>query len=250
MWLLVLLFELLISISPIQATYLTGGVEHDEVVAPMPAELGVGKPYQAPKLPPAIALNWHQVPPWLPGGYYERKSSFRTIARYPYAQGSPPLRGHTVFKQAVVFGKLLDAAGNAWDENILPSISHATSDRGEFNEHILSKDYLALEPDRVVWHQKSYSIFTDWFTKRITKSTQFDVIKTIVKKNKRGDILITDDVQEYDFAGHPLQHYVAVGTEHRIADFKPVSYDHGIDLRASLTQHLLTIGQADLAPVQ
>jgi hypothetical protein len=233
-----------IAISPACAELLQGGVQHREYLPQMPAELQAGSTYQE-AAPPPVTIVWYPLPRWLAGKYESDYITNEVVQIYSATAPAHASSGAMVHKEN--FGLQLDNTGSVWHADILPKTSVWEGAQRNL-QMTVSKECITTSNERIVLHIHNQSVILDPSNQRITHSEQVDGYKTITLQNNNGDLSVYDDIQEYDSNGSPLDRYIAKYTMHRIQNFAPQDYDHGIDLRASLAQFLTSIGRAQLIP--
>jgi hypothetical protein len=243
--LLSLLFLCLsVFIQPAGAELLQGGVQHKEFLPQMPSEVQPGSTYLQGQAQ-ATSIVWYPLPRWLMGVF---ESDFITNQVVQvYSPAAPRHASSGRLQHTEGFGVQLDKTGRAWHADFLP---HKSIWQGSLEEiqTTLEKECTFTNDDKLVLHIHNHCVYVNPATQVIDHVEQVDGFKTITLKDDQGDLAIYDDIQEYDSNGKPLDRYIATSTMQRIRNFEPLDFKNGIDLRASLARHLVSIGRSDLIP--
>jgi hypothetical protein len=239
-----LIFCLIIFVNPVWSETIQGGVEHSEYLPAMPQQMQPGSAYYAA---PAQAANviWYPIPNWMVGTF---ESDYITNqVTQVYSQAAPPHRAAGRIKHVDTFGTLPDASGQIWHADILPHVGLWEGAQEEVQTTV-EKRCMQTNNEKVILHIHNHAVYLDPSRRKVVYSEQVDGFKNITPIAPAGQLAIYDDIQEYDSKGKPLDRYIATSTMVKIADFAPKESDNGIDLRASLAQHLNSIGRPDLIP--
>ena len=223
---------------------LQGGIEHSQILEPMPQELGTGQYLQPNKLPKSSSnLIWYQIPNWLAGKW---QRNYITITESSNENADPT--GRKNLKQTYDYGIQVDNNLNIWDCIPLPRYRTIVDN----NQGVYIQTYytriIESSGNLVTKEARAREIYFDVNSNQILKSLQYESI-TIITKIKDKKAKIESSTKFYSDRGQPYANDKRVSILHKIGAFTPkFEGPNGINYRQAFYGYLNENNLLNLLP--
>jgi tetratricopeptide (TPR) repeat protein len=225
---------------------LKGGVEHSEVLSPLPAYLKVGAIFDQALLAPHPDLHrWYRIPNWLAAEWGRDQETI--VSAYYYDSHQRVTEPQTIAaKETTQFGLQVDRLGGIWHCRIAAG---GLADCGSYYSVAL---VASQEPEEV---SENMVVIRDVFTElHVNKETNVIILAlqaeslTQFRPVRDGLLKTVMSVKFFEEDGGPKSVQRNLSYDTRRAPFAPLNSYKGYDLRSAFKQFLLSNGKENLLP--
>jgi hypothetical protein len=225
---------------------LNGGVEHDEKLPGLSADMQVGHHIDPTQLSaPTPDNNWFPIPSWLGGKWH---SENMTVTNVTDCSTGNSQKVHIERKEVadVVHGFQKDKSGQLWEFLQIPRVQKVAVDGGECYLTCSREDVLRDDNTALLLKILNSQITVDKKNK-VKASEQVQQISNYLPLED-GKIRMEASLKNFNADGDPQQVQKAEKVLQRIAPYESVDSKDGLNLKQLFVEYLKKTGKEDLVP--
>jgi hypothetical protein len=228
---------------------LQGGVEHSYSLPPVDKTLRSGANFDERAFTNVVPTNlWVAIPPWMAGTW-----ETRTETQLEFADLTFPGLGTTnqprmfTRQDNWIFGMQTDKYGQIWHFINVPSYRKVVLASTIEHRRELSKEFLFVSKNRVMTRYRFLAVIANTETNKIQQVRQQETVM-LYKPESQNVLRGFGSVKIFSQEGIPLLVSKNFTPFYRVQHFAPVPTYHGIDMRKSFRDYLVSHNLADRVP--